>query len=225
MTRTTNARLAGFMFLFYIATAYPMMVLSNRVTSGSDISAKLANIAQHVSLMRVIVVLSPIMFLNAVVLAVALYGITRDEDHELAILAMSCRIGEGVINAIGTASPLALLWLATGDIPDAAAAKTIAAFILQYDVWSFSISAFCFAVGSTIFAYLFLRARSIPVWLAWLGVVSSALIVVALPLQMAGVLHAPLTDFMWLPIAAFEVILGFWLLIKGVNAPANRPLD
>src|SRR5438874_5616962 len=136
MTRSTNARLAGFMFLFYIATAFPMLVLSNRVTSGADVAAKLANIAQHVPLMRVIVVLTLMCFLDAVVLAVALFGITRDEDHELAILAMLCRITEGVINAIGTAFPLALLWIATGvasaSIPDVAAANAIAAFLLKF---------------------------------------------------------------------------------------------
>ncbi|HYS53211.1 MAG TPA: DUF4386 domain-containing protein [Thermoanaerobaculia bacterium] len=217
MTRTTNARLAGFMFLFYIATAFPMMVLSNRVTGGADVAAKLANIAQHAALMRVIVVFTLLMFVNAVVLAVALYGITRDEDHELAILAMSCRIGEGVINAIGTAVPLGLLWIATGGIADAAAAKGIAAFLLKYDGWSMNISAFCFAVGSTLFAYLFLRARSIPVWLAWLGVAGSALIVVTLPLQLVGAVRAPFMDLMYIPVGAFEVIVGFWLLIKGVR--------
>jgi hypothetical protein len=215
MTRTTNARLAGFMFLFYIATAFPMLMLSNRVTSGADTAAKLANIAQHANVMRVIVVLTLICFVDAVVLAVALYGITRDVDHELAILAMSCRLAEGVINALGAAFPLTLLWIATAGNPSI----PIAAFLLKFGDLNGAISAFCFSVGSTIFAYLFLRARSIPVWLAWLGVLSSALIVVALPLQLVSVLHAPLTDAMWLPIGAFEVILGFWLLIKGVKAP------
>jgi hypothetical protein len=216
MTRTTNARLAGFMFLFYIATAFPMMILSGRVTSGADTAAKLANIAQHANVMRVIIVLTLICFVNAVLLA--LYGITRDVDHELAIFAMSCRLSEGVINAIGTAIPLGLLWLATGgnsSIP-------IAAFLLKFGDLNGNISAFCFAVGSTIFAYLFLRARSIPVWLAWLGVVGSAVLVVAIPLQLIGVARAPLTDLMYIPIGAFEVIVGFWLLIKGVSPQRHR---
>ena len=65
MTRKTNARLAGFMFLFYIATAFPLFVLSNRVTAGADVAAKLANIAQHVPLMRVVIVLNLSTFLSA----------------------------------------------------------------------------------------------------------------------------------------------------------------
>ena len=47
MTRKTNARLAGFTFLFYIAVAFPSMVLFGRATSGEGIAAKFASIAQH----------------------------------------------------------------------------------------------------------------------------------------------------------------------------------
>jgi hypothetical protein len=56
----------------------------------------------------------------------------------------------------------------------------------------------------------------IPIPLAWLGVVASVLLVICLPLQLAGFLGGPITSFMWLPMLAFEVPLAFWLLIKGV---------
>ena len=46
----------------------------------------------------------------ALVLAVTLYGITRDEDHELAMLAMAFRVGEGVVGAFGIPKELGLLW-------------------------------------------------------------------------------------------------------------------
>jgi hypothetical protein len=62
----------------------------------------------------------------------------------------------------------------------------------------------------------------IPITLAWLGVVASALLVVLLPLQLAGFLSGPVTSFMWLPMLAFEVPLAVWLLVKGVAPPARR---
>jgi hypothetical protein len=61
----------------------------------------------------------------------------------------------------------------------------------------------------------------IPRPLAWLGVLSSALLVVVLPLDLAGLLGGPLNQLVWLPIAVFELTLGPWLLIKGV--PATTP--
>ena len=72
------------------------MVLFNRVASGEGIAAKLASIAQHVPTMRWIIALELITFVDAVSLAVALYGLTRDEDQELAVLALSCRVGGGI---------------------------------------------------------------------------------------------------------------------------------
>ena len=79
---------------------------------------------------------------------------------------------------------------------------------------------FYIAVGSTIFSWLLLRGRMIPISLAWLGVVASVLLVVLLPLRLAGVLSGLVTQLMWIPMAAFEIPLGLWLLIKGIASPA-----
>jgi hypothetical protein len=78
-----------------------------------------------------------------------------------------------------------------------------------------------FAMGSTLFSWLLLRGRMIPVPLAWLGVVASVLLVAGLPLQIAGTVSGPITQLMWLPMAAFEIPLGVWLLVKGVRSPAG----
>jgi hypothetical protein len=61
-----------------------------------------------------------------------------------------------------------------------------------------------------------------PVALAWLGVLASVLLVVGLPLQIASVLRGSITQLMYLPMLAFEVPLGVWLLVKGVAAHATR---
>src|SRR4051794_30473128 len=97
MTRTTNARIAGFTFLFYIGVAFPEMVLFDRASAGQGIAAKLASIAQHAFEVRIAVLLGVLSCFSALVLAVTLYGITRDEDHELAVIAMVCRVCEGVV--------------------------------------------------------------------------------------------------------------------------------
>jgi hypothetical protein len=126
-----------------------------------------------------------------------------------------------VIAAIGIPSTLGLLWLATAtgaDAPDTGAAHALGAFLLRGNV---ALAATFFAVGSTLFSYLLLRGRMIPIPLAWLGVVASVLLVVGLPLQLAGFLRGPVASLMWLPMLAFEVPLALWLLIKGVAMPAR----
>jgi hypothetical protein len=221
MTRTTNARLAGFTYLFYIAVAFPGMILFNRATSGDAVAAKLAHIAEHASDVRIAILLSLLSGFTAMVLGVALYGLTRDEDQELAVLALSCRVGEGVLSAISIIAKLGLLWLGTAtgaDAPDTAAAHALGAFLLKVTVWNVTIAATLFSVGSTLFSYLLLRGRMIPVPLAWLGIVASVLLVVSLPLQLIGFFGGLVGGLIWLPMLVFEVAVALWLLIKGAGS-------
>lgn len=168
MTRSNNARLAGFTFLFYIAAGISSMLLAGRP--------------------HAIDVLSMLTSFSALVLGVTLYALTREVDRDLAMLGLLCRVleaapGEGTIY---------------------------------------------FAVGSTLFCWLFLRGRMIPRLLAWLGVAASALLSLLIPLQHAGLFggpgswSSPVTWFLWLPMLVFEVTLAVWLLVKGVEPVAAR---
>jgi len=223
MTRTTNARIAGFTFLFYIiAVGILSMVLFSPAAGVEGIAAKLATIAEHATAVRISVFLNLLCCFSALVLAVTLYSITRDQDPDLAMLGLTCRVGEGAIGAIFMFADLGLLWLGTAtgpDAPDAATALALGAFLFKTGSWSPTIGAIFFAVGSTIFSYLLLRGRMVPVALAWLGVLASVLLVVLLPGQLAGFIKGPLLDWMWLPALVFEVTLALWLLIKGVALP------
>jgi hypothetical protein len=167
-----DARIAGFTFLFYIAAGIGQMALFG----AGGTAAKLSGGAQQAS---------------ALVLAVTLYRVTRDVGPRLSMLAMICRVCEGVLGPI-------------------------LKFLLNVP-WSVTASATFFAVGSTLFCWLFLRGRLIPVPLAWLGLFASVLLVVGLPLQLAGLLTGAVRQLLWLPMAVFEIPLGFWLLIKGAR--------
>jgi len=168
MTRRTNATVAGVTFLVYIAAGISSMAFAH------SNAAALLTLVQSFS---------------ALVLGVTLYAITREQDPDLALLAMLCRVIEGVPGHGG--------------------------------------GAIYFAVGSTIFCWLLLRGRMIPIALAWLGVAASALLVVLLVLQSAGMFGAgtnwssSLTWIVWLPMLVFELTFAFWLIVKGV-APAQH---
>jgi hypothetical protein len=218
-----NATVAGFTFLLYIVAGIAQMFVASGATSGDGAAEKLASLAQHATQVHINVLLGLLTCFVALVLAVALYGITRDQDRGLAMFALTCRVAEAVTGSIYIPSTLGLLSLATAagaNAPDTAGADALVSFLLEARAWNPVISATFFAVGSTIFSWLLLRGRMIPVALAWLGVLSSVLLVVGLPLQLAGVLDGAVTQLMWLPMAAFEVPLGLWLLIKGVAVPA-----
>jgi Domain of unknown function (DUF4386) len=78
------------------------------------------------------------------------------------------------------------------------------------------------SLGSTLFSYLLLRGRTVPVPLAWLGLLGSVVLVVVLPARLVGFTLGPIMWLVWLPMLVFEVVLALWLLIKGVSEPARR---
>jgi hypothetical protein len=224
MTRSTNARVAGIAFLLYIALGIAAMILS-RASDGEGVAATLRGIVQHTPEVRVAAVLNLCCGFAALVLGVSLYAITRAEDPDLALLALTCRVAEGVIGAISIQRSLGLLWLATAagtDVSDPEANHAIASFLLGGQGWSPIIAGLFFAVGSTLFSWLLLRGQMIPKALAWLGVVASVVLVVGLPLRIADALRGSAALILWLPMAAFEIPLALWLLLKGAALPQER---
>jgi hypothetical protein len=223
MTRKTNSRIAGVTFLVYIAAGLTSLAISGRAVSGEGIAAKLAGYAEHATDVRVAFIFSLLSVFCALVLAVTLHAITRDEDNDLAMLGMVFRVGEGVGGALPVS--LSLLWLATAtgvDAPDTATAHALGRFLQKVGGWQTLTAATLFAVGSTCFCWLLLRGRMIPVPLAWLGVLASVLLVVTLPLQLAGFFSGRFFDLIWIPMALFEIVLALWLIIKGAAPPFKR---
>jgi hypothetical protein len=223
MTRNVSARIAGATYLLYIGVAFPSMVLFGKATAGDAVSAQLANIAQHGGEMRATLLLGLCSIFCALILAVTLNNITRDEDQEVAMFGLVCRAGEGILGGI-VFDVAGLLWLATGTgpgVPTGEAANTIAAFLLKVGSWQVDAGATLFAAGSTAFCYLLLRGRMIPVWLAWLGVAGSALVWIGAPLDLTHIIGSRVNQLMYLPIAVFEITVAIWFLIKGV-APLRQ---
>jgi len=203
LTRTTSARTAGITFLLYFAA----------------VIAVVAGVRDP----RLRIILTLIGQFSALVLGVTLYAITRDYDRDLAMLGLVCRTAEGIIGATLLPVSLALGSTAGAGAPASAVPATSdpASMLASVRAWNTVVSALFFAVGSTSFAWVMLRGRIIPAGLAWLGVVTSALMVVALPLQLAGVVRGRVLEITSLPIVFFELPLGVWLIAKGVPAPSR----
>ena len=127
---------------------------------------------------------------------------------------------EGAINAMPAFAILALAYLPTA----AAGSDALAALLLKVQVWTVAVGATVFAVGSAIYSYLFLRGRSIPAWLAWLGLLGSVQLALTAPLAGIGLLPGLGVGLMWLPMLIFEVGLGVLLLIRGAT-PARAAAD
>jgi hypothetical protein len=80
------------------------------------------------------------------------------------------------------------------------------------------IGAVFLGLGSTVFAYLWLKSRYIPRGLAAWGIFSSLTLAIGiLSLMVFPGLASAVGPAYWAPIFIFEVILGLWLLVKGIQ--------
>jgi hypothetical protein len=223
--RRLYARIAGSTFLIYIVAGVAEASLFGYALGSGPSSARLASVSARAELVQLSAALSVVTIICALVLAVALFAITRDYDLELAVLALCGRAAEGAIGALYVVAALGML--AVADVREPID-NTMALFAMLTRMrdGAMNISATCFAVGSTLFSYLFLRAGSIPAPLAWLGLAASLLLVVTLPFQLAVGADPTATWLPWLPMLVFELIFAVWLITKGV-APASsgRPLQ
>jgi hypothetical protein len=160
---------------------------------------------------------------SALVLGVTLYALTRDYDRDLTMLGLVCRTAEGIIGA--TLLPVSIAFGSTAAVgalvSRVAGTSDPASLLASVQARDTAVSALFFAVGSTALAWVMLRGRIIPIGPAWLGVFASALMVVALPLQLAGVVQGCVLRITSLPIVSFELPLGVWLIAKGVPEPSQ----
>ena len=101
--------------------------------------------------------------------------------------------------------------------------RALARLLISLDAGGNRVAALFFGLGSTIFCCLWFQSRYIPRLLAAFGILAS-LVPTFIPLS--TIVFASLADLplrrarTGIPIAIFEVVVGLWLLIKGINAPA-----
>ncbi len=224
MTQRTEARIAGCAYLAYIVLAMSSSILFGRATAGDTISQTLATLARMIWTARVTVLLDLLQPVCALVLAVTLYKLVKVVDPTLALLAMVFRLGEGLLGSLPILSKLELMQFATPPADHSAGALSSLALgseILHRPDSGFS--EFCFVIGGFLFAYLFLRGRLIPRWLAWIGVVTIGAQMICVPLRIATILPASIVNWLWFPILFYEVPLGIWLIARGTESPKDSP--
>jgi hypothetical protein len=217
MTLRASARVAGIMFLLYIALGIAGLLFFNSATNGGD-DVAIATLALHVHELRWAATCTLLTMLDAIVLGVTLFSLTRMVDSELAFLALACRIIEAAVNGFMVVALLVLCRLVEvpGAFGSSASAPAIVAFVLGIPTATNAVAATSFAVGSALFCYLFLRGCLIPKLLAGLGLFGSCLVAVGMPLSMLNLLPGPMAAWMWAPIAIFEIVVALWLLFNGI---------
>jgi hypothetical protein len=152
---------------------------------------------------------------------IAMFPILKRHSEGLALGYVGARIIEGLTIFLNTIILLAILSLSrefvNAGAPDASYFQTSGALLLAVRDWLSILVDFPFPMGAMIFNYLLYKSKLIPRWIAVLGLIGGVLWLATAPLRMFGFNSEPM-EFLALPIAAQEMILAVWLIVKGFNS-------
>lgn len=222
------ARVAGSIYLSAMALAiFSQVFILGRIVVPDDVAATANNISSSEGLFRLGIAVDVITFVSDVVIAWAFYELLKSVDKSLALLGAFLRIADGSILAVTTFNGLITLRLLSGvaylHAFDADQLQSLARLFISARGLGFDVGFVFLGLGSTVFAFLLFKSRYVPRALAGWGIFASlalafgSLAVILFPWFAA---NASMTYMV--PMFFYEVPLGLWFLIKGVQAPTGR---
>lgn len=160
-------------------------------------------------------------------IAISLYPILRKYGEGLALGSVGFRIIEAVAYVVGAVGLLSLLTLsqkyATAGAASVPSFQTLGTVLLSVRDWTQLLGLIAFYMGALMYYYVFYQSRLIPRWLSGWGLVGAALGMGSSMLVLFLVIGSFSTAqvVLALPIAANEITLAVWLMVKGFNLSAT----
>lgn len=218
MSADRYARLAGFLFLFYIVTSLSGSVLMSSFHIAGDVAQTAANVQASELLYRISLIMQLAGNMSAIPLGWSLYVLLKPLNPPLALIALLWRVGESVIGAVAVVFMFLALRVFTGATnSDAAAHQMLATLVINVPRAAFPITVTYFAIGSLLFFWLLARSPLLPRALSLLGVWGSLCAIVLGLGMMLFPAQGTLLQLLWIPLLIAEVGGGLWLLNRGAG--------
>jgi hypothetical protein len=156
--------------------------------------------------------------------AVTLFPIVKRQNEGFALGYVAARVFESAVIVVGIISVLSVVTLrqeAAG--ADAGSLVAVGESLVAIHDWTFLIGpGLVPGVNGILLGYLMYASRLVPRPLALLGLVGGPLLFASGSAILLGVIEA---GSVWqgistLPVAAFEVLLSIWLIVRGFNPSA-----
>jgi hypothetical protein len=167
-----------------------------------------------------------IMGFSLAAMTVFLYPLFRKDSEPLAMGMVLFRGAfEGTGYMIG-----ALIWLFLGALSaeltaagaGSAVLQALGDVVLQLGDRNGNIGTFVFIIGAVCLYTSFFRTRLIPRWLSGWGLIAAVPYVLVDLLTFFDISSG--LDFLYMPLAVQEMVMGLWLIIKGFNQAALEEL-
>lgn len=227
-------KVVGFLFLFaFIVPTLNWALILSRFIAPNDALKTGKNIVLNEPLFRYSISIELIMSIGLVILGVLLYEIMKSVNKNIALLALSLKLVEAglavVITLVSFVSMLAVIDTNGHFVAlNQEMLQEFAGFVLQRHKVLYALPMVFLGLDMMLFSYLFFKSRYIPRPIAGFGIISFALIFIHALLYIIAPDYAALPRsqiIFWSPSGLFEIIIGIWLLLKGIKVESPSSAD
>jgi hypothetical protein len=229
MATKKSELIIGVLFVLAAVTAIIGLNLYNPILKDPNYLIKGPEYANQVklgALMELILVAS------AIGTSTTMFPILRKYNETIALWHVCFRFLEAVIITVGIISLLSLLTLsqefATIASPNIASFEASGTVLKAIHDWTFLLGPnFMLGINTIMYSYIFYKCKLVPRFIPILGMTGSTLVFLAALLEMFGVITqiSVWGAILSLPVAANEMILAVWLIVKGFDPSALASLS
>jgi hypothetical protein len=218
------ALIAGFMYLFVIVGSilFVQFVRPQLIVPG-DAAATASRVAAGGLLFRGGTVYELLTAVGVIVLAWALYVLLRPIDKDLALLGLCGRMVEAIVWMGAVLVSHVVLLVVSEEAAGAFAAgqrHALIGMLIRLYTTAMDVVILFTGLGTTVFCYLLYRARYLPRALAAWGILTYLSMIVFSTAKLLFPSLASWDVIVYSPGGVFEVVVGVWLVVRGVKAPA-----
>jgi hypothetical protein len=225
----TAAKMVGVLFILAAVSAVAGVLLYDPFLTSSDYLTKGSEYYNQVVLGAV---MELILVISAVGTATIMFPILRKYNETIALWHVCFRFLEAVVITIGVISVLALLTLSreyvAGGATNIASYQASGTTLKAIHDWTFSLGPnFMLGINTMMYSYIFYKSKMVPRFIPILGMTGATLVFICAFLVMFDVIDQVSLwgGLLALPVAANEMILAVWLIVKGFNESAIDSLN
>jgi hypothetical protein len=212
-----TSRLLGFAFLFQFVTSFTSGVFLRPLwLVDGDMAQTLRGIAANPTWLRIGILLDMFTALGVIFLGALLFVTLRKQNEKLALTALGFYILEGALlgaSRMAAFSLLGLSWeFAAGQPADVLRLATLAFDSMEFVGGTLHMLAF--VAGAILFYALLDRSRLVPRPLSLWGLITVLPFALGAPLMVLGI---EFPFILYVPYVPFELGIGLWILVKGVQ--------
>ncbi|RLL45468.1 DUF4386 domain-containing protein [Oceanobacillus piezotolerans] len=216
-----NARILGVLYIVAAAASIIGLLLYDPILNHANYLVAGAENKNQIILGALFELL---LACSAIGTAIMFFPYLRKQNESIALGYLCFRFFEAILIVVGILCVISILGLGLEYVsladPNTSAFQASAVPFLTIHEWTFMLGPnFMLGINTFMYSYLLFRSKLVPRSLSIIGLVGSFSVFAAALLIMFDIIEQVSVwgGLLALPIAAFEMTLAFWLIVKGFN--------